>query len=257
MAGRANKRRMKMKKIFLMAVGLMYVFVAGVYALDAKFTKEYAQNLLKTVDKSMYPQIFKSNITMSTFRNGRQPLVYTYEIYSKGQDKSLMKIVAPARDKGKKILLNGDNLWMYMPDVSRPIRLSRKQAFMGSTFSNEDLADSGWADNYSAEITQQKGDMILLALSAKKNDVAYAKIEMWIDDTTKVPTEAVYFGLSGKAIKKMIFSNPQTIAGLLRPLDMKMEDLLEEGAYTEVKMLKMEELQSVPDYMFDQTQMGR
>ena len=245
-----------MKKFMLMTAGLLLV-AAGLYAVDAKFTKEYAQSLLKTVDKSMYPQIFKSNLTMSTFRSGRKPLVYTYEIYSKGQDKSLMKIVAPARDKGKKILLNGDNLWMYMPDVSRPIRLSRKQAFMGSTFSNEDLADSGWADNYSAEITDQKGSLILLTLTAKKKDVAYAKIEMWIDDKTKVPTEAVYFGLSGKAIKKMMFSNPQTIAGLLRPLDMKMEDLLEEGAYTEVKMIAMEELKSVPDYMFDQTQMGR
>lgn len=246
-----------MKKTGFFTIAILFVFCISAYSLDAKFTGAYAESLLKSVDKSMYPQIFKSSLTMATYRTGRQPLIYTYEIYSKGQDKSLMKIMAPARDKGKKILLNGDNLWMYMPDVSRPIRLSRKQAFMGSTFSNEDLASSGWADNYIAEITQQKGSLIMLVLKAKKKEVAYAKIEMWIDDVTKVPTESVYFGLSGKAIKKMIFSNPQTIAGLLRPLDMKMEDLLEEGAYTEVKMLKMEELQSVPDYMFDQTQMGR
>lgn len=246
-----------MKKLLLFTVVMLLAAGAGLFALDAKFDKAYAEKLLKTVDKSLYPQIFKSSLTMTTFRNGREPLAYKYEIYSKGADKSLMKIVSPARDKGKKILLNGDNLWMYMPDVSRPIRLSRKQAFMGSTFSNEDLASSGWADNYNAEITQQKGTLILLVLSAKNREVAYAKIEMWIDDNAKVPTEAVYFGLSGKAIKKMEFSNPQTIGGLVRPLDMKMVDLIEEGAYTEVKMLTMEELQSVPEYMFDQSQMGR
>jgi len=242
----------------LMILAMLLIGVTGVVsALDAKYTKEYAQSLLKNVDDSMYPKIFKSQMSMDTYRNGRTPLKYTYLIYSEGANRALMNIIAPARDKGKKILMNGDNLWMYMPDVSRPIRLSRKQAFMGSTFSNEDLADSGWADNYDAEITQEKDGKILLVMKAKRNDVAYAKIEMWIIPETKVPTEATYYGLSGKAIKKMIFSNVKEIAGLLRPLDMKMLDLLEEGAYTEVKLISMEELQSVPKYMFDPTQLGR
>lgn len=47
------------------------------------------------------------------------------------------------------------------------------------------------------------------------------------------------------------------IAGLLRPLDMRMVDLLEEGAYTEVKLLEIKELDNIPDYKFDVTQMGR
>jgi len=94
-------------------------------------------------------------------------------------------------------------------------------------------------------------------MKAKRNDVAYAKIEMWIMAGTKVPVEAVYYGLSGKAIKRMEFTNVKEIAGRLRPLDMKMHDLLEEGAYTEVKMLSMEELKSVPKHMFDATQLGR
>lgn len=250
------KRRENMKKLLILA--LLLIGVTGVInALDAKYTKEYAQSLLKNVDDSMYPQIFKSEMSMETYRKNRQPLKYVYLIYSEGADRALMNIVKPSRDKGKKILMNGDNLWMYMPDVSRPIRLSRKQAFMGSTFSNEDLADSGWADNYDAEITEQKGDKILLVLKAKRNDVAYAKIEMWIIAETKVPVDAVYYGLSGKAIKKMEFTNVKEIAGRLRPVDMKMHDLLEEGAYTEVKLISMEELKSIPKHMFDASQLGR
>ncbi len=245
-----------MKKMIFLAV-LIAGITGMVFALDAKYTKEYAVNLLKAVDDSMYPQVFKSTMEMNTYRKNRTPLKYTYLIYSEGSDRAVMNIIVPARDKGKKILLNGDNLWMYMPDVSRPIRLSRKQAFMGSTFSNEDLADSGWADNYDPEITQEKDGKILLVMKAKRNDVAYAKIEMWIMAGTKVPVEAVYYGLSGKAIKRMEFTNVKEIAGRLRPLDMKMHDLLEEGAYTEVKMLSMEELKSVPKHMFDATQLGR
>jgi outer membrane lipoprotein-sorting protein len=245
------------KKIAVITAGLMVLVCVSVFSMDAKYTKEYAENLLRTVDKSLYPEVYKSVITMTTVRAGRKPLANTFEVLSKGTDKSLMKITSPERDKGKKILKNGDNLWMYMPDISRPIRLSSKQSFMGSTFSNEDLASSGWEDNYSAEITGQNGTLILLTLSSKKKDVAYARIDMWLDDATKIPTEMTYYGLSGKAIKKMHMSNVQKIAGILRPIEMKMDDLIEDGSYTQVKLDSMEALESLPGYTFDATQMGR
>jgi outer membrane lipoprotein-sorting protein len=245
-----------MKRISLIVSAL--ILATGVlYAIDAKYTKEYAESLLKTVDGSLYPKIYKSTVVMTTVRAGRKPLVNNFDIVSKGTDKSMMKITSPARDKGKKILQNGDNLWMYMPDISRPIRLSAKQSFMGSTFSNEDLSSSGWEDNYSAEITDQKGTLILVTLKAKKKDVAYAKIDMWLDDTNKIPSVMTYYGLSGKAIKKMYMSDIKEIGGLNRPTVMKMEDLLEEGSYTKVEMRTMEALDSLPDYTFDASQLGR
>jgi outer membrane lipoprotein-sorting protein len=223
----------------------------------SKYTKEFALSLLKGVDDSMYPKIFKAKMSMETIRKGRNPIKFIYEIYSKGGTKSLMEIVFPARDKGKKILLLDNNLWMYVPDVSRPIRLSRNQSFMGSTFSNEDVSDTTWEDDYEPFITDEKGQTLLLSLKAKRRDVAYKQIDMWVNKETKVPIEGVYYGLSDKPIKKIYFSNVKEIAGLLRPLDMKMIDLLEEGAYTEVKLLELKELENIPDYKFDVTQLGR
>lgn len=237
------------------AAGILHT--EGKAQLPEKYTKEYAQSLLSNVDESMYPQIFKSEMTMETIRPGRPVVKYTYIIYSKGSDNALMEIVFPKRDAGKKILLKGENLWMYMPNVSRPIRLTRSQSFMSSTFSNEDMTNTTWADDYDAEITEVKGSRIKMVMTAKRRDVAYAKIEMWVDDEKKIPVEAVYYGLSGKAIKRMTFSNVKEMAGRLRPVDLRMEDLLEEGAYTDVKMGYIKELQSLPEHYFDQTQMGR
>ncbi len=222
-----------------------------------KYSKEFAISLLKGVDDSMYPKIFKGKMSMETFRKGRSPVKFIYEIYSKGATKALMEIVFPARDKGKKILLLDNNLWMYIPDVSRPIRLSKNQSFMGSTFSNEDVSDTKWEDDYDPFITDEKNDMLLLSLKAKRKDVAYKQIDIWVKKETRVPTEGVYFGLSGKPIKKVYFSNVKEIAGLLRPLDMRMVDLLEKGSYTDVKVLELKELEAIPDYKFDATQLGR
>ncbi len=243
--------------IFLKAQGKEKIQPTHASNALTKYSREFAISLLKGVDDSMYPEIFQAKMLMETIRKGRQPIKFIYEVYSKGGTKALMEIVFPARDKGKKILLTNNNLWMYIPDVSRPIRLSRNQSFMGSTFSNEDIADSTWEDDYDPSITDEKKDMLLLTLKAKRKDVAYKQIDIWVNKETKVPTEGIYFGLSSKPIKKVYFSNVKEIAGLLRPLNMKMVDLLEEGAYTDVKLLELKELQSIPDYKFDATQLGR
>jgi len=219
--------------------------------------KELADKILKKTDESMYPPIFKGTMKMTTYRNGREPLVYDYEIYSKNNTTALLKIVAPPREKGKKILMTQDNLWMYMPEVSRPIRLTRKQSFMGSTFSNEDLTSSKMYDDYDPDIIDQKGNLVLLRLKGRRDDVAYATIDFWVDKDKMIPTEATYYGLAGKAIKKMFFSDLVEFNGKLRPSHMKMEDLLEKGSYTEVIIETLEKQDSLPDYLFDQSQMGR
>ncbi len=234
------------------------MFMTGIiFSADNSYGRDLAEKLLKLTDDSMYPKIFKSVIGMKTVRPGRKPLSYTYLIYSKGGNKALMEITAPARDKGKKILMTGDNLWMYVPSVSKPVRLSKKDSFMGSSFSNEDLMNSDMADDYDAVIKDNKGRLYLLELTAKRPDVAYAKIELWVNEELMVPVEASYFGMSGRLIKKMKFDKIGEMAGLKRPLHMVMEDMLEKGAYTEVEFISLEELQDIPDYKFDQTQMGR
>jgi len=255
-AGNAKKSQIPDSKLQTEAAAMNGEPAPGAKTLK-KYSKEFAKSLLSGVDDSMYPKIFKSKMSMETHRKNRKTLKFVYEIHSKGGDKALMEVIYPPRDKGKKILLLENNLWMYIPNVSRPIRLSREQAFMGSTFSNEDMTDSTWEDDYDPVITGEKGDMVLLTLKAKRRDVAYDRIDMWVIKETKVPVEGVYYGLSGKPIKKVYFSNVKKIAGLLRPLNMKMVDLLEEGAYTAVEMMELKELESVPDYMFDQTQLGR
>lgn len=222
-----------------------------------KYSQALAQELLEASDDSMYPEYFKSTFTMLTHRRNKKDLKYTYLMHGKGSNTALMEITEPAREKGKKILLTKDNLWMYIPAVSRPIRLSRKQSFMGSAFSNEDLMNSTMADDYDPEIIDKKGELYLLSMKGKRRDVAYAKIEMWIHGKTKIPTAATYYGLSGKAIKKMEFSEITKLAGKMRPAKMLMIDLLEAGASTEVLMKTLLKLKTVPDYMFDQTQLGR
>lgn len=69
----------------------------------------------------------------------------TIQAWTEGQHDSLFRIVAPARDRGNGTLKKGRDMWIFNPKVNRVIKLPpamMSQAWMGSDFSNNDLAKS-------------------------------------------------------------------------------------------------------------------
>lgn len=240
---------------------LFCIFALFLPSLASGAEDPVAQSLLERMDSTLFPQTYEMTLSMVTHKPGLDDLSYLYEIIGQGEDRSLMTVTQPARERGKKILLSRQNLWLYVPDVSRPIRLTRKQSFMGSTFSNEDIMNSTLADDYSAEILSREvraGQIYFRALlTAKRRDVAYAKMEVGLDSAACIPDTIIYFGLSGRALKRLIFGDLRMLAGRLRPARMKMEDFLQEGAYTEVEIQRLEERQEVPESLFDPTQLGK
>ncbi len=70
----------------------------------------------------------------------------------RGQKRSFIRIVSPAKDKGMTFLKLHPNLWNYIPRVERTVRIPPSmmlQSWMGSDFSNDDLVrESSQLDDY-------------------------------------------------------------------------------------------------------------
>ena len=69
----------------------------------------------------------------------------TIEAWTKGESDSIFIITAPPKDNGNGTLKKGREMWMFNPKVNRVIKLPpsmMSQAWMGSDFSNNDLAKS-------------------------------------------------------------------------------------------------------------------
>jgi outer membrane lipoprotein-sorting protein len=65
--------------------------------------------------------------------------------YTKGDDESIFWILSPPKDHGNGTLKKGTDMWLYNPKINRTIRIPpsmMSQAWMGSDFSNNDLAKS-------------------------------------------------------------------------------------------------------------------
>ena len=220
-----------------------------------------AQALLQRFDDARFPGAFEKSMKMETNRPGRDPLNYSYDIIGVGEDKSLMTVTDPPRERDKQVLLNGDNLWFFVPDVSRPVKLTRKASFMGSVFSNEDVMNSTLADDYVARVMDRQvinGRVHFhVELTAKSRSVAYAKMEAGLDSVSAIPDTITFYGLTGKALKQEVVNKTAHFAGRERPSVMTMYDFLEEGAYTKVEIMSLSERDAVLESTFDPTRLGK
>ena len=74
----------------------------------------------------------------------------------KGRDKVVALFLSPASDKGRVTLRIGDNMWLYIPDVGRPIRITSLQSVTGSVFNNADILRIDYTAEYNVRRPKSK-----------------------------------------------------------------------------------------------------
>ena len=94
--------------------------------------------------KNLTRYAFREKASRSTSPSTRphldQPVdVHKYRVLSKGNENSIVMTTEPASERGQILLMKGRDLWIFMPSVSQPVRLSLSQRLTGQV-ANGDLA---------------------------------------------------------------------------------------------------------------------
>lgn len=83
-------------------------------------------------------------LTMTIVRSDWQRTM-SMQGWTQGQNESLIRVIAPKKDRGNGTLLKGRAMWSYSPKINRVIKVPSSmmgQNWMGSDFSNKDVARS-------------------------------------------------------------------------------------------------------------------
>jgi hypothetical protein len=67
----------------------------------------------------------------------------TMQAWTKGDDRSLVRVIEPKKDRGNGTLTDENSMWTFSPKVNRVIKVPSSmmgQSWMGSDFSNKDVA---------------------------------------------------------------------------------------------------------------------
>jgi len=76
--------------------------------------------------------------------------------------------LSPASEKGRSTLRLGENMWLYIPNVGKPIRITSLQSVVGGVFNNSDILRLDYTSEYNVEKMEDTGDEYILHLKAKQ-----------------------------------------------------------------------------------------
>jgi outer membrane lipoprotein-sorting protein len=206
--------------------------------------------ILKQVDKNLQPESFESYRKLINIEPGgakREFLLYTLK---KGNDKIVSLFLSPASEKGRATLRLGDNMWLYIPNVGKPVRITSLQSVVGGVFNNADIMRLDYNVEYDVQSIADEKTEYVLDLKARTGSVAYDKLKMWVDKKTVVPTKIECYAATGLLIKTLYFKERKPFdEGILRPSVIETDSPLYKGyqsilAYANVKK------RIVPDEVF-------
>lgn len=190
---------------------------------------------------------------------GEDQKSYSFSVKVKDKEKSLVTYTAPQTSKGRRILMVGENLWVYVPKTRMPIRISAQQK-VSSGVSNADVARVVYSLDYQAtklEIEKNDDtDLYHLFLTAKTKAAAYQEIEIWADTQDIRPLRADFYTKTGKKLKTIFYKDYQQVLNKQRPLLLEVIDYLNNSQKILMKYSNMT-LTETPDIYFQKSYLSR
>lgn len=162
-----------------------------------------------------------------------------FEVSLLGNDKTLIKTIAPRKDRGRNMLMRGTEMWAYIPNLKRAVRVSLSQRLVGQA-ANGDISRMRWAGDYDARIDSQTDKHWTLFLTAKKDGLTYDKLRVVVEKGTFRPKYAEYLTKGGKLLKKAQFTGYKELCGKQRPSEIRIQDAIREDDISSIKVLEME-----------------
>ncbi|MDR1113599.1 MAG: outer membrane lipoprotein-sorting protein [Candidatus Margulisbacteria bacterium] len=234
-------------------------------AAVAKPAPQTATEILQRIDDNRLSD-GKIAVMSMTIHGRRGDRTISAKSWQRNIQDSFTEYLAPAREKGTKMLKLGDQLWTYAPDTDRTILISGhllRQSVMGSDLSYEDMMeDPVLANNYNAAIS---GEEILngrpawvLELTAKKDDIAYAKRQLWVDRERFIALKENLYAKSGALLKTLDVNAVMQVDGRWLAKSMIYKDALKkDGDGTSVVIESLEFNDNLPETLFSKASLRK
>ncbi|MBX3635204.1 MAG: outer membrane lipoprotein-sorting protein [Rubrivivax sp.] len=213
--------------------------------------------LLEKVDRNLEPESYEmTRKLINEEPDGRRKEFILFSV-KKGRDKVAALFLAPASDKGRATLRQGDNMWLYIPNVGKPVRITSLQSVTGGVFNNADILRVDYTEEYDVADAREDGGSYLLDLKARTGAVAYDRLKMTVDRKTVLPTRIEAYAASGMLVKTLHFKDIKDFGGgIRRPATVETDSPLYKG-YKSVMLYAAVKKRELPDEVFTLNFMAR
>ena len=183
-----------------------------------------------------------------------------------GNDYSLVYITAPAKEKGQVFLKRQKEMWNWVPNIERMIKIPPSmmmQSWMGSDFTNDDLVrESSLTKDYKKKLL---GEEIIGGYNCYKVEliphddapVVWGSIIMWVSKKDYHWLKAEYYDEDGQLVNTEIMSEVKMMDNREMPTRMEMIPADKPGQKTVMIFEKMKFDIKIDESFFSQQNMKK
>ena len=196
--------------------------------------------IVDQVDQLLRGDSSQGTLTMQIVTENWQRSL-TMQVWSQGTENSLVRIEKPRKEAGTATLKVGNNIWNYLPKVSRTIKIPTSMmmaSWMGSHFTNDDLVkESSMSRDYFITISyegERNGSSVYEFTLIPKPDAAvvWGKLELEVRQDDLMPTWHRYYDEDGTLIRELTFSEYTLMGGRRVPTRLVMQPYDKPGEQT-------------------------
>jgi hypothetical protein len=252
-------------------LAILSVIISLSYPVSLSFSQQddaarkRAKEILREVD-DMWRGASSHTILTMQVKTSHYTRNIRLEGWSKGKEKTLVRILTPLKEKGTATLKSGSNIYSYLPRTDRTIRLTSGMmmgSWMGSHFTNDDLVkESRMEEDYDPTVSfegrRDNQDIIEFTLIPKPDAaVVWGKVVLTVLTDGYLPLIQYYYDEDMNIARTIIFNKIKQMAGRPRPTVMRVAPADKLNEYTELVYEKMEMDIKLSDAFFSLSHLKR
>jgi len=211
------------------AAGVWSLFALGTTATRAQASE--GRDILDKVEKLLWGSTVQGEYEM-IIATPRWQRTLGLRLWMDRPRRSFVRIVSPAKEAGIGSLRIGAEMWNYLPNVERIIKIPPSmmlQPWMGSDFSNDDLVkESSILEDYTHRVigsAQVDGEAVTQIEAVPKPDsaVVWGRIVYWVRRRDTMPLKQEFFSERGERVRVLSFSDIRSVGGRVMPTRWEMK----------------------------------
>jgi len=235
--------------------------LAGAAAAD----EPNGRDLLDRVEKLLWGSTVQGDYEM-TITTPRWQRTLDLKVWMDRPKRSFVRIASPAKEAGIGSLRIGSEMWNYLPNVERIVKVPPSmmlQPWMGSDFTNDDLVkESSILDDYTHKVISTvaaDGEPAYQVEALPKADAAvvWGRIVYTVRRSDTIPLKQEFYSERGDLTRVLVFSDVRKVGDRVMPARWEMRPTTKPGQSTTIVLKEAVFNKPVDDEIFTQRNLQR
>ena len=236
---------------------LLILALSAQAAASDKMTQLDVEKLIRHIDQLYRSESSYSELEMEIVTPHWQRTL-AMQAWSKGMDKTFIRITSPKKEKGVATLRIENEMWNYLPKTNKVIKIPPSMmmsSWMGSDFTNDDLVkEFSLFEDFTYELMDaEDGSDSLIQVNCIPHEdlpVVWGNIVTAVTKEDSMPVWQKYYSEEGELMRVLRYSDVTNFSGRTIPATMEMIPMNKQGHKTVIRYLKLEFNQKVDAEIF-------